>query len=312
MEGMDADDTPDRRVARRAAQQHGVVSRDDLLEAGLGRGAIAHRIRVGRLHPIHRGVYAVGHPTLSERGRWLAAVLACGDRALLSHACAAAHLGLRPASPARIDVTLDTRAGRDPSHAIRFHRPRTPVPQSEREVHDAIPVTSVSRTLLDLAAIVSVPSLARAVEQAEALRVFDLRAVHDTLARHPRHPGAASLRAVLETYRDDVLTRSKLEAIFLALCATHGVPRPCAVNTLVHGHEVDFLWRQQRLVVDTDGGRTHGTRAAFERDRARDAQLTVAGYRVVRFTERQVTTDPASVATTLRALVQERSMSSIR
>ena len=295
-------DAPDRLLAELAERQHGVVSLADLEAAGLGRAAIAHRVDAGRLHRIHRGVYAVGHRKLTREGRWLAAVLAGGDGALLSGLCAGAHIGLHPSSPWRIDVTVPSRGGRRPSRTIRFHRPCSPVPEAERWVHDAIPVTTVARTLLDLAAILSAPALARAVERAVKLDLFDLRAMEATLARHPTHRGAAPLRAVLDTYRDDVLTRSDLEAIFLALCAAHGIPAP-AVNSLVEGYEVDFSWRAQRLVVEADSHRHHGTRAAFERDRTRDARLAVAGFRVVRFTDRQLTREPAEVAATVRALL---------
>jgi len=295
-------DSPDRRVAELAAQQHGVVSLADLAEAGVGRGAVALRVRNGRLHRIHRGVYALGHRKLTREGRWLAAVLACGDGALLSHRCAAAHIGLHPSSPTRIDVTVPSRAGRAPRTIIRVHRPRAPVPKAEQWESDAIPVTSPSRTLLDIAGIVSPASLARAVERSVKLNLFDLRAMELTLAQHPRSRGAAQLRSVLDTYRDDVLTRSTLEVLFLGLCAEHGIPPP-AMNTLVEGEEVDFLWRAERIVVETDGHGDHGTRAAFESDRAKDARLVVAGYRVVRFTHRQVTRDPAKVADTVRAVL---------
>lgn len=309
MHGMDANNhASDRLIARLAAQQHGVVSLGDLHDAGLGRGAIARRVSSGRLHPLHRGVYAVGHRKLTREGHWLAAVLACGDRALLSHVCAAAHYDLRSASPTRTDVMLASRAGRDRHPAIRFHRPRMPVPQAERAEHEAIPITSVSRTLLDIAPIVSPASLARAVERAVMLELFDLRAMQATLARHPRHAGAPRLQAALDTYRPDVLTRSELEVAFLQLCARHAIPAP-AVNALVEGLEVDFSWRAQRLVVETDTHRYHGTRAAFERDRARDARLALAGHRVLRFTDRQVSREPDQVAATVRGLLRSGDLS---
>jgi predicted transcriptional regulator of viral defense system len=302
MHVMHANTAPDRRIAAIASRQHGIVTRADLYAAGLRRGAIAHRLSIGRLHVIHSGVYAVGHTNLTRTGRWLAAVFYGGDGALLSHVCAGAHYGIRPASPTKVDVVLPSRAGRDPHDTIRFHRPRMPVPEAERHVHEAIPITSISRTLLDLAAVVSAASLARAVERAVMLGLFDMRAMQQTLDRHPRHAGRKRLEAVLETYRDDVLTRSELEALFLQLCAQHAIPAP-AVNALVEGLEVDFSWRAQRLVVETDGHRDHGGRAAFERDRARDARLTLAGQRVVRFTYRQITSNPVEVAKTVRALL---------
>ena len=245
----------------------------------------------------------MGHRRLTREGRWLAAVLACGEGALLSHASAASHYGLRQASPTRVDVLVASRGGRRPHPAIRFHRPRAPLPEAERWEHEAIPITSVARTLLDLAAIVSAPALARAVERAVILELFDLRPMEATIARHPRHAGVPRLHAVLDGYRPDVLTRSELEAAFLQLCAEHAIPAP-AVNALVEGYEVDFSWRRHRLVVETDSHRHHGTRAAFERDRSRDADLTRAGHRVVRFTDRQVAREPVRVAETVRALLE--------
>lgn len=302
MDIKSAPPTPDRRIAQLAARQHGVVSLADLAGAGLGRGAIAHRVRVGRLHVVHRGVYAVGHPTLTREARRLAAVLACGPSALLSHRSAAAHWELRPSSATVVDVTIASRAGRRPRPGLRVHRPARRLAAADADGHRGIPITSVPRTLIDLAEIVSSASLARAVERADELALFDLTAMRSGIARHPNRRGSARLAAVLEAQRDDVLTRSELEAMFLALCATHALPPP-AVNARVQGHEVDFLWPQQRLVAETDGHRHHGTRAAFERDRARDAQLLVAGYRVVRFTYAQVRDEAAAVAATLRLLL---------
>jgi hypothetical protein len=299
---MEAEVAPDRGIARLAFEQYGVISREQLLEAGLGRGAIAHRLREGRLHAVHRGVYAVGHRRLPREGRWLAATMACGDGALLSHRDAAALWELRPPpDAARVHVTLPSRAGRTPRAGIVVHRPRTLHPD-DRDTRRGIPVTALALTLIDLAEIVSPVALARAVEQADALELLDLRAIAAALSRHPRRRGSRRVRAALETYGDDGRTRSDLEGMMLALCDAHAIARP-RVNALVEGLEVDFLWPAQRLVAEADGRRNHATRAAFERDRARDARLTVAGYRVVRFTHRQVQRDPAGVARTLKALL---------
>jgi len=239
MDAKSAPPPPDRRIAEIAAHQHGVVSLNQLLAAGLGRGAIAHRGRAGRLHSVHRRVYAVGHPRLAREGRWLAATLACGEGALLSHRSAAARWELRPSAANIVDVTLTSRAGRKPRPGIQIHRPCV-LDDADRASHRGIPVTSVPRTLVDLAETVSQTSLARAVERAEALRLFDLHAMRDTLARHPTRRGSGRVASVLDAYREDVLTRSELEAMFLALCAAHDVPAP-AVNARVEGHEVDFL-----------------------------------------------------------------------
>ncbi len=292
--------SPDRLIAELAAGQHGVVSLEHLRATGLGRGAIAHRIAEGRLHRIHRGVYAVGHRLLTREGRWRAATLACPE-AVLSDGDAAAVWDLRPPSEQPVvHVTLATRAGRKQRDGMRIHR--RALADDERVQHRGLPVTTVARTILDLAETLRPPALARAIERADALALFDLRALDQTLVRHPNRRSARNLAAVLQTYRDATCTRSDLEAVFLALCDDNGLPRP-TTNTLVQGKEVDFLWRAQRLVVETDGHRDHATRAAFERDRARDATLTVAGYRVVRFTHRQVTREPRVVAGTLASLL---------
>ena len=202
---------------------------------------------------MHRGVFAVGHPPLTREARWMGAVLACGDGAGLSHACATALWEIRPYSGSWIDVTVPSRGGRASRDRIRLHRSST-LRADDVTTHRGIPVTTVARTLLDVAATLREPSLARTVEQTEIRRLFDLTAVEQTLARNPNHPGAKRLRRALELYRDDELTRSELEKVFLALCDAHGIPRPL-VNHIVEGKEVDFFWPDQRLIVETDGAR---------------------------------------------------------
>lgn len=243
----------------------------------------------------------------------MAATLACGEGAVLSHVAAAALWGLRPSSTLRIDVTVPTRAGRRRRSGIVVHR-SSALADDEATDHRGIPVTSVARTLLDVAAGLQPYALSRTVERSEILELFDLAAIDRTLVLHPTHPGARKLTRAVEAFRDDEVTRSDLEAAFLALCDAHDLPRPL-VNRIVRQEEVDFLWPDRRLIAETDGRGTHLTRAAFESDRAKDAKLTVAGYRVVRFTYRQIRHEPRSVATTLAALLApqpERSISSIR
>jgi very-short-patch-repair endonuclease len=291
-------DTPgDLAVAAVAERQDGVVSSAQLLAAGLGQGAIEHRVRRGRLHRIYRGVYAVGHRRLTPRGRLWAAVLACGgpEAAVPSHRTAAAVWDLLP-SPAQFEIT--TRRESRPRPGIRVHRSRT-LTAADITTHDGLPVTTVARTLLDLAATLNPHRLERVVHRAEHLRLLDM----DQLPTRTPSP----LRAALHTLAtgDPQLTRSGLEERFLTLVLEAQLPRP-EVNARVGGHEVDFLWRGHRLVVETDGAATHLTRAAFEEDRRRDAVLQVQGYRVLRFTWRQVVEQPrATIATVTRLLAAD-------
>lgn len=288
-------------IAAHAARQHGVVTRRQLIDAGLGRGAIEHRLRSGWLHRMYRCVFAVGHPPLTREARWMSAVLVHGDGAGLSHACATALWEIRPYTGEWVDVTIPSRNGRKPQHRIRLHRSST-LTADDIDTHRGIPVTTVARTLLDVAATLREPSLARTVEQSEIRRLFDLAAVERTIERQPHHRGVAPLRRALVLYRGDELTRSELESIFLALCDAHRIPRPL-VNHIVEGEEVDFFWPEQRLIVETDGRATHFTHAAFERDRDRDAHLLVLGYRTMRASELQIRRDEATVAKRLAAVL---------
>jgi hypothetical protein len=266
------------------------MSRRQLLGLGFDRGGIERRLEAGRLHRLYRGVYAVGHTVLSRHGRWLAAVMACGPGASLSHRSAAALWGIRPTAAARIDVTVPHTSGFRSTAAIVVHRSRRPI---ETTTRDGIAVTTPGQTLADLATALPRRALEKAVEQAEALRL--------DFAIPAGHPGETRLR---EAMAHDLsrTTRSPLEDAFLELCDTHGIPRPL-VNATVEGFEVDFCWPGARVIVETDGHTHHGTRAAFERDRARDARLTVLGWRVLRFTNRQVRLEGEWVAEVLRAVV---------
>jgi REase_MTES_1575/Transcriptional regulator, AbiEi antitoxin len=265
-----------RRLAKLAAAQHGVVSAGQLDEIGFTRNAVGRRVQSGRLHRLHLGVSAVGHTVLDRHARYLAAVLAAGDGAVLSHRSAAALWGIRPTDAPRIDVTVPRTCGFRSTPAIVVHRPRlTPEPMT----HAGVRVTTPGRTLQDLATALPRRALEKAAEMAEALRL--------DVELDPSHRGAARLEAVLRGHDLSSTTRSTLEDAILELCDRHEIRRP-AVNAMVEGFEVDFVWRDARLIVETDGHRHHGTREAFERDRARGARLIAAGWRVVRFTEWQV------------------------
>jgi Protein of unknown function (DUF559) len=235
--------------------------------------------------PPYRGVYAVGHTSLGAKARRLAAVLACGPGAVLSHRSAAAHWGLLATNAARVDVTAPaTRRGQ---RTVRLHRTRS-LDARDTTTHEGIPITTVARTLLDLAATTRPERLEKALAQAEHLRLYDHRAVTDAIARANGHRGTAALAQA--TAREPKWARNNLEAHFLRLARGAGLPEPLvnhALDAPDYGYcEVDFFWPKQKLVVETDGWETHGTRASFERDRARDAALTAAGLRVVRFSWR--------------------------
>jgi len=289
------------RLADVACAQHGVISRAQLAALGLQSWVIGHEVRVGRLHRVHRGVYAVGHRRISREGRWIAAVLAVGADAALSHASAAALWGVRTVPAGPIDVTLPTRNGRKARAGVTVHRARLSL--EEITVQRSIPVTTPARTLLDLAEHLTPVRLARAVNEAERLRLFDLKAIDAVLRANPGRRGATPLTVAVAQHRPEPqATRSELEDRFIDLCRLHRLPPP-RVNALVHGLEVDFLWPDSKLIVETDGHALHGTRAAFERDRARDVELATHGLRVVRFTYRQVEREAATVVRALRALL---------
>jgi hypothetical protein len=264
-----------------AARQHGVVSRDDVRGIGFSDGMITGRVAAGRLHRLHRGVYAVGHMLVNGRARWLAATMA--TQGVLSHRSAAALWGIRPTAAARIDVTVSHTSGVRSTAAIVVHRSRRPVATTVRE---GIPVTTPGQTRADLATALPRRALERAAEMAEALRLH--------VDVPDDHPGAKRL-AEATAHDLSTTTRSPLEDAFLELCDDHGVPRPL-VNAVVEGHEVDFCWPETRLIVDTDGYQHHGMRAAFERDRARDARLTARGWRVLRFTDAHVRRETRATA----------------
>ena len=260
-----------------------MVSRAQLLAMGVSRGALEHWLMVGRLQLLYRGVYAVGHTALRAEGRRLAAVLACGPGAVLSHRSAAAHWGLLWTDQTRIDVTAPR--GRHGAPGIRLHRSRS-LDAQDTTHHQGIPITTVSRTLLDLAATARPSELERALAQTERLRLYDHRAVQATIASNNGHRGTQVLARA--TSRTPKWTKNEWEAEFLDLIRQAGLPEPLtndAFEVPGHGHcEPDFHWPEQRVIVETDGFETHGTRSAFHADRAKDAALTAAGYRVLRFT----------------------------
>lgn len=297
---------PDIDIAALAAEQHGVVSRVQLVALGLSAKAIERRIAAGRLHRIHRGVYAVGHRRLSREGRLMAAALACGPGAVLSHATAASVWDLRPTNAAKIDVTIASAKGcTGPSNVRLRRRPGLTATDVTRKTN--VPVTTVARTLLDLASVVRPAALDRALEQAEKLQLLDVTPIAELLERERGRPGAPALANAIQQYAPEP-TRSDLEADFLALCDDHDIPRP-SINTWIEGYEVDAHWPGTLLVAELDSRRHHHTTAAFERDRIRDSALAAAGYTVMRFTSRRILWDPAGVARDLRKALSARARS---
>jgi very-short-patch-repair endonuclease len=279
-------------------RQHGAVARWQLLERGYSDDAIRHRVAHGRLHPVWRGVYAVGRPELTREGRWMAAVLACGPDAVLSHESAAA---LWEIAPQRDDVThLSVPKRVNPrGPGLRVHR-RAVLDVTRRR---GIPMTSVVGTLIDLATIVGRHHVEAAINEADKGDLIDPERLRNTLDHMPPRPGLAKLRDTLDR-RTFTLTDSELERRFLPLARRAGLPHPLT-QASVNGFRVDFYWPDLALVVETDGLRYHGTPAQQARDRVRDQTHAAVGLTSLRFTHAQVHFDKHHVQTTLMA-VRER------
>jgi very-short-patch-repair endonuclease len=290
---------PEREIAVLAAAQHGVVAMRQLRDLGLGSDAVEYRVKSGRLHRVHHGVYAVGHRKLTREGHWMAAVLAYGPDALLSHRSAAALWGIWQ-STSKIHITVpSTRRHR---HGVRAHR--ADLRPEDRATRDGIPVTSLARTILDLAAELSQDHMTRVIENADRAQLLDLRAVERGMAAAKR-PGRKALRAVLADYRGAQDTRSDLERDFLSLVKRARLPAP-SVNSLVADVLVDACWPGWKLVVELDSRGFHTSPRAFERDRVRDATLQRAGFRVLRVTRKRLDREPQAVLEDVLALRQPR------
>ncbi|HVY95513.1 MAG TPA: DUF559 domain-containing protein [Solirubrobacterales bacterium] len=278
-------------MAARAGRQGGVVSRDQLRRLGLSRGAIDREVRDARLHRVFRGAFAYGNPDIGEKGRLWAAVLACGDGAVVSHRTAAALMGLLDRGPVVIDVIAPGAHGRK-IDGIRVHKVRLPR-GDEVGTFDGVPCTSPSRVFVDLAGTVGLRTLGSCFERGAAKGMLDLAGIEAVLARGPRR-GTAALRVLIADWRRAASVarkgglKSPLEAKVLPLVLRHGAPEP-RVNApvrLADGQwiEVDLLWESERFVVEADSREFHGTHAAFERDRWRDRELLRVGYSSLRVT----------------------------
>jgi very-short-patch-repair endonuclease/uncharacterized coiled-coil protein SlyX len=294
-------------IAEVAERQHGVVTRRQLRERGLTNARIDGRISRGQLHPVHHGVYSVGRRVLGRESRWLAAVLACGDGAVLSHRSAAQLWGLVRPSAGAIHVTR--AAGWKAPDGVSAHRAH--LPADERALIAGIRVTGLSRTLLDLAAVVTRHQLELALNEAEVRRLTDRLSLPDLMARYPRRNGTALLRTILEDEKAlEGPTRNGFEERFASLLHAHGLPKPrFNADLFVRGRHfnVDCLWSEERLIVELDGGAVHRTARAFEADRERDRILGSEGWQVVRVTWRQLTGDAGSVVDDVHRSLRRRS-----
>jgi very-short-patch-repair endonuclease len=278
-------------VAALAARQFGVVARAQLAALGIGQTTIDRWLACGRLHRIHPGVYAVGHRSLSREGRFLAAVFACGDDAVLSHRAAAALWGFGPQAQAEVTAPVKRKLARS----------RAELPEDERTTLLGIAVTTVERTLVDLA---SDARIERLVREADVQRLLSWPRLERLLDRYPRKRGTRKLRALAASARP--ITRSELEDRFRGLVLGANLPTPRFNTTLELNErrlEVDAWWPSRRLVVELDGHTYHANRAAFEADRERDRMLQASGIKVVRITWRQLREQRAAVARDLQTLL---------
>jgi very-short-patch-repair endonuclease len=292
----------ERAMARLAFDQHGVVALTQLIGLGFGIRAIERRVRDGRLHKVHREVFAVGHERLGQRSYWRAAVLAYGDQALLSHRSAAALWGLAKPRSSLIDVTAPVGwQGLRRRQGIWIHRGQ--LQQEDRAERAGIPVTTVARTLFDYAEVVDFQRLEYAWEEADRLKLLRLGEIERVCERGYGRRALKPTRRLLAEARAVTRTRSPLEDRFQRFCRFYDLP-PHSTNVEVLGKEVDALWPAAKLIVELDSWEFHSHRAAFQRDRARDTHLLVAGYRTVRVTHERLDKEAGLLATEIRGLLR--------
>ncbi|HVD87190.1 MAG TPA: type IV toxin-antitoxin system AbiEi family antitoxin domain-containing protein [Solirubrobacterales bacterium] len=294
----------DRAVSRLAQRQHGVVTRRQLLELGMRRGAIAGRIQHGHLHEVFRGTYVWGVRRISRRGRWMAAVLAAGEGALLSHRSAARLWRIMPSAAEWPEVTCP-RGRVVRKKGIALHA--SAVADVEREDVDGIPVTSPFRTVFDLAAVLDQRELERVLHEAEVRGLRDRLSLPMLLERYPGRRGTRNLRALLGSKQPVGTTRNDFEEAFLAIVDAHGLPRPRMNATVAFRgrfYEIDALWERERVAVELDSRSVHGTPRNFESDRQRDRILLAEGWRTPRVTWRQLRDEPEAIVADLRQVLR--------
>jgi hypothetical protein len=289
---------PDALIADLAARQHGLVTRRQLVALGIGPKAIDRRIAARRLHPVHPGVFAVGHRLRTREATWMAAVLAAGPDAVLAFRSAAALWGIRQSS--RLEVIAPRKLRRP---AIEAHR--ILLPDDEITVEAGIPVTTPARTLLDLASVLTEQHLKAAFQEAQVRRHTSPTSLDALVARYPGRRGTQKVKRILHEHQSigQRIPTSILERRFLAFLEAHDLPRPPLINRGSEDGELDATWHDQRLIFECDGFATHGTRQAFEADRAKDPALVTAGWRVIRLTWRQLIDEPAEIARQLATML---------
>jgi predicted transcriptional regulator of viral defense system len=288
-----------------AAEQHGLVALWQLEALGINRATAHWRVEAGRLHRVHEGVYAVGYLPSTRERELMAAVLACGPEAVLSHRSAAELWGLRKSDGGPIDVTTPGRRGRSPQ-GIASHRNDMLAPADRSSVR-GIPCTTVARTLLDFAAVAPVWELRKALSEAEVLRILNHAGVRALIRRNRGRRGVARLRMVMDEIRPETKrTRSEMERGFLRLCERAGLPRPeVNVSLDVGGRwlKPDFLWREAGLILEADSRTYHDTDSAFQVDRKREQCFQLAGWEVSHCTWEQIFHEPAVLAKTISTLI---------
>ena len=286
-------------LAKLAVKQHGVVATSQLFKLGYPDQRIAVLVASGWLHRLYRGVYAVGHTRLSVKGRWMAAVLACGPDSVLSHRCAAALHDVQRIPSGKIEVTAP---GGHVHRGVRCHTSRS-LPQRDRTTIDGIPVTSIERTLLDLAAIYAPQRLRSTIEAAQRRDILDRGRFDALLAHSTGHHGAGPLKRALAELADEApWTQSDLERNFLELIREAGLPEP-RTNVIVDGELVDVYWPVHNLIVELDGYDFHRGKRSFEDDRRKDTKHLLAGRRSIRVTGARVAHERRGLLTDISALL---------
>lgn len=289
----------DRWIAGLAGRQRGNVARAQLLDAGIGKGAIDHRIARGRLHPQFpgAGVYLVGHDVAPPLSTQYAALLACGPEAVLSHRSAAALWGFLSRQPTEVDVTVPGRIRKGPK-GIRVHSGS--LTRAERKGKHGLAVTSPARTCRDLGEQLEPDQHERAIAEARVLKLVTDRQLRAAIAAAPSRPGSSATKRILDREDGPQLTRSEPEALVLKLvrAARLGSPR---ANATVLGYEVDLVWEKEKVIVEFDSWQFHSDRRSFERDRRKAADLQLAGYTVLQLTWRRLTEEPYAVVAQLAA-----------